>query len=27
VPGVSGVIDMDWNPHLFNAVFRLSYHF
>lgn len=27
VPGVSGVIDLDWDPHLFNALFRLSYHF
>jgi outer membrane protein W len=27
VPGISGVIDLDWDPHLFNAVFRLSYHF
>ncbi|PKN96250.1 MAG: hypothetical protein CVU43_21685 [Chloroflexi bacterium HGW-Chloroflexi-5] len=26
-PGVAGKIDMDWNPHLFNALFRLSYHF
>jgi outer membrane protein W len=27
IPGVSGVVDLDWDPHLFNAVFRLSYHF